>query len=118
MQALRQRYAEELEEKCGQGTIIFVKGDLIQLIQKVANFDPQGCLWDSPHNLRRMAKMQDEVLVHRNVLNTFTHLYGGLVPQSTWLPGDLDRQGSQRSSTRHCRCCQLWSPWMKKKWTP
>ncbi len=48
---LRQRYAQELERKCGTGTILFAKGDLIQLIQNAGNFDLQGCLWDSLHNL-------------------------------------------------------------------
>ncbi len=40
MRALRQRYAQELERKCSQGTILFVKGNLIQLIWEVAHFDP------------------------------------------------------------------------------
>ncbi len=80
MRALWQRYAQELEEKCGQGMIIFMKGELIQLIQKVADLDLQGCLWDLPHNLQRMAEMQDAVLAHHNAMSTFTRLYGGLVP--------------------------------------
>ncbi len=29
---LRQHYAQELEKKCGTGTILFAKGDLFQLI--------------------------------------------------------------------------------------
>ncbi len=48
---LQQRYAQELEKKCGMGTILFAKGDLIQLIRNVGDFDLQGCLWDSLHNL-------------------------------------------------------------------
>ncbi len=35
------------------GTILFAKGDLIQLIRNVGDFDLQGCLWDSRHNLHR-----------------------------------------------------------------
>ncbi len=69
----------ELEKKCGMGMILFTKGDLIQLIHNAGDFDLQGCLWDSPHNLRRMAEMQDDVLACRNALYTFTRLYGGLV---------------------------------------
>ncbi len=118
MRALRQRYAQELEAKCSHGTILFTKGDLIQLIQNVADFDPQGCLWDSPHNLRRMAQMQDDMLAHRNALNTFPACMEDWCHQSTRLPGDLGRQGSRKSSMHRCHCCQLWSPWMKKRWMP
>ncbi len=60
--ALRQRYAQELEEKCNQGTIIFAKGDLMVLIRKEGNFDWHGPLWDWPNNLQKMAEMQDAVL--------------------------------------------------------
>ncbi len=31
--------------------------------------------------------MQDDVLAHRNALHTFTHLYGGLVPEEYVVPG-------------------------------
>ncbi len=79
LRGLRQRYAEELEKKCSTGMIMFAKGDLIQLIRNAGDFDQQGCLWDSPHNLCRMSEMQNEVLQHRNKLLTFTHLYGGMV---------------------------------------
>ncbi len=49
---LRQHYAQELEKKCSMGMILFAKSDLIQLIHNVGDFQQQGCLWDSPHNLR------------------------------------------------------------------
>ncbi len=52
LRGLRQRYAQELEKKCGMGMILFAKGDLIQLICNVGDFEQQGCLWDSAHNLR------------------------------------------------------------------
>ncbi len=32
LRALWQLYAQELEKKCGMGTILFTKGNLIQLI--------------------------------------------------------------------------------------
>ncbi len=94
MRALRQRYAQEMEEKCGQGMILFAKGNLIQLIQKVANFDLQG--WDLPHNLRRMAELQDDVLAHCNALNTFTRLYGGLVPLEYMVAGGPGSPGQPK----------------------
>ncbi len=75
----RWRYAQELEKKCGMGTILFTKGDLIQLIHNAGEFEQQGCLWDSVHNLHRMSKMQNDVLNRRNVLLTFTRLYSGMV---------------------------------------
>ncbi len=49
---LRQRYAQDLELKCGTGAILFIKGDLYQLIKNAGGFEQQGQLWDSPHNLR------------------------------------------------------------------
>ncbi len=58
--------------------IIFAKGDLMALIQKEGDFDRRGPLWDSPHNLQKMAEMQDAVLARCK--DTFTRLYGGLVP--------------------------------------
>ncbi len=79
LRGLRQRYAQELEKKCSMGTILFAKGDLIQLIRNVGDFNQQGCLWDSAHNLRQMSEMQNEVLQHHNKLLTFTQLYGGMV---------------------------------------
>ncbi len=60
--ALHQRYAQELEEKCTLGMVIFAKGDLILLIRKVGEFDWHGPLWDSLDNLQRMAEMQDNML--------------------------------------------------------
>ncbi len=60
-------------------TILFAKGDLIQLIRNAGGFKQQGFLWDSAHNLRQMSEMQNEVIQHRNKLLTFTRLYGGLV---------------------------------------
>ncbi len=76
---LRQRYAQELERKCGTGTILFAKGDLFQLIWNVGGFEQQGPLWDSPYNLQQMAEMQNDMLVHRNKLGAINRLYGGLV---------------------------------------
>ncbi len=67
--------------------ILFTKGDLIQLIRNMADFNLQGCLWDSPHNLQRMAQMQDDMLACCNVLNTFTRLYGGLVSPEYMVAG-------------------------------
>ncbi len=69
---LRQRYAQELEWKCGTGTILFAKGDLYQVIKNAGGFEQQALLWDSPHNLRQMAGMQNEVLVHRMQLGATT----------------------------------------------
>ncbi len=83
LQGLRQHYAQELEKKCGMGMILFAKGDLIQLIHNAGDFEQQGYLWDSAHNLHRMAEMQNDVLNCRNVLHTFTHVYGGLCRRST-----------------------------------
>ncbi len=80
---LRQRYAQELERRCGTGTILFAKGDLFQLIKNAGGFEQQVALWDSPYNLQRMAEMQNEVLVCRSQLGATTRLYGGLWPVST-----------------------------------
>ncbi len=60
--ALRQRYVQELEEKCSSGAVIFTKGDIIMLIRRAGDFDRTSPLWDSPHNLKRMAEMQDDML--------------------------------------------------------
>ncbi len=49
---LRQRYAQDLEMKCGTGAILFSKGDLYQLIKNAGGFEQQALLWDSAHNLR------------------------------------------------------------------
>ncbi len=49
---LRQRYAQELERKCGMGTILFGKGDLFQLIKNARGFEQNSALWDSPFNLQ------------------------------------------------------------------
>ncbi len=61
-QALCKRYAQELEEKCTSGMVIFVSGDLILLIWKAGDFDQHGPLWDLAHNLQRLAEMQDNML--------------------------------------------------------
>ncbi|MCP4547104.1 MAG: hypothetical protein GY835_11615 [bacterium] len=84
---LRQRYAQELEKKCGTGTILFAKGDLFQLIHNAGGFKQQGPLWDSPYNLQQMAEMQNDVLVHRNKLGAITRLYGGMVASQYAAPG-------------------------------
>ncbi len=87
LRGLQQRYAQELEKKCGMGMILFAKGDLIQLIRNAGDFDQQGCLWDSMHNLHWMSEMQNDVLQHRNQLLTFTRLYGGMVMEQYVVPG-------------------------------
>ncbi len=69
---LRQHYAQELKKKCSTGTILFAKGDLFQLIQNAGGFEQQGILWDSPHNLQWMSKVQNDVLVHRSQLGATT----------------------------------------------
>ncbi len=38
---LRQQYAQELDKKCRMGTILFAKGDLIQLIHNAGDFEQQ-----------------------------------------------------------------------------
>ncbi len=82
LRGLRQRYAQELE-KCGMGMILFAKGDLIQLIRNAGDFNQQGCLWDSTHNLRQMSEMQNDVLNRHNALLTFTRLYRDWCRHST-----------------------------------
>ncbi len=49
---LRQQYAQELERTCGTGTILFRKGDLLQLIKNARGFEQNAALWDSPYNLQ------------------------------------------------------------------
>ncbi len=96
MRGLRQRYAQELEKKCGTGTILFTKGDLIQLIKNVGDFEQQGILWDSAHNLHQMSEMQNDVIQHRNKLLTFTRLYGGLVVAQYIVPGGPGSAGQPK----------------------
>ncbi len=96
LRGLWQRYAQDLERKCGSGTILFAKGDLIQLIKNAGGFEQQAPLWDSPHNLRRMAEMQVEVLAHRMQLGATTRLYGGLVTGQFATPGGIGTPGQPR----------------------
>ncbi len=49
---LRMRYAQDLEQRCRTGSILFTKGDLFQLIKTVGGFEQNSILWDSPHNLQ------------------------------------------------------------------
>ncbi len=65
---LMQCYAQDLEKKCGTGTILFAKGDLYQLIKNVGGFEQQSTLWDSPYNLQRMAEMQNDMLMRHTQL--------------------------------------------------
>ncbi len=67
--------------------ILFAKGDLIQLICNAVDFELQGYLWHSPHNLCRMAEMQYDMLNCCNVLLTFTCMYGGLAPEQYMVAG-------------------------------
>ncbi len=78
------------------GEILFAKGDLIQLIHNAGDFEQQGYLWDSAHNLCRMAEMQNDMLNRCNALHTFTHLYGGLVPQQYIVPGGPGSPGQPK----------------------
>ncbi len=90
---LRQRYAQELERKCGTGNILFMKGDILQLIKNAGGFEQQAALWDSPHNLQRMMEMQNEVLTHRRQLGATTRLYGGMVTKQFAKPGGVGTLG-------------------------
>ncbi len=78
------------------GTILFAKGDLIQLIRNVGDFDLQGCLWDSLHNLRRLAEMRNDVLACRSALSTFTRMYGALVPDNYVVAGGPGSPGQPK----------------------
>ncbi|MCP4539772.1 MAG: hypothetical protein GY832_21755, partial [Chloroflexi bacterium] len=93
---LLQCYAQELEKKCGTGTILFAKGDLYQLIKNAGGFKQQSTLWDSPYNLQRMAEMQNDVLTHRTQLGALNRLYGGLVTGQYVTLGGIGSAGQPR----------------------
>ncbi|MCP4549659.1 MAG: hypothetical protein GY835_24655, partial [bacterium] len=76
---LLQRYAQEYERTYGTGAALYRRGDLIQLIKTTGGFEQNVGLWDSPHNLKRLASMQDEALFRRAQLGAPSRLYGGLV---------------------------------------
>ncbi len=90
------RYAQDLERKCGTGSILFSKGDLFQLIKTAGGFEQQSLLWDSPYNLQRMAEMQNEVLVRRTQLGAINQLYGGLVTGQYATAGGVGTAGQPK----------------------
>ncbi len=95
-QGLLQRYAQELERRCGMGTVLFGKGDLFQLVKNAGGFKQRSALWDSPFDLQRMADMQEEVLAHRNQLGATSRLYGGEVSSQYAELGGLGMAGQPR----------------------
>ncbi len=93
---LRMCYAQDLERKCRTGSILFSRGDLFQLIKTVGGFEQHSILWDSPHNLQRMAEMQNEVLARRTQLGAINQLYGGLVTGQYATAGRIGTAGQPK----------------------
>ncbi|MCP4544725.1 MAG: hypothetical protein GY832_47100, partial [Chloroflexi bacterium] len=90
------RYAQDLEWRCGTGSILFTKGDLFQLIKTAGGFEQNLILWDLPHNLQQMAQMQNDVLVRHTQLGAINRLYGGLVMGQYATAGGIGMTGQPK----------------------
>ncbi len=78
------------------GAALYRKGDLIQLIKASRGFEQQSSHWDSPHNLKRMAVIQDDALFRRAQLGAPSRLYGGLVSSQYVETGGIGSVGQPK----------------------